>query len=301
MSIADRHIVKKGERIATHNQPIRSLSVLSSGQMSAYRDGECVAAITVNQFIGEINFLRMEELFDQKKHAGMGDSKNHDTTSDSTVQTNMTQLYNALSVHGPFASPVATSVDSPAGSEGEAGGDTIDFESLLSSADSFAGLHQLFLLRPALGVMLDRCISLDLSKKLGARKAPSMSPERKYLQVLRESILNGHISTHNKLALSELRDRLDITDAAHADALQQAGWTLEDYATGYQGGPPPEILTKYREMAHKAVSHDKITPASKNTLRAYRRSHNISHSTHLEVLKNLEWTPDEYEHGHRDK
>ena len=138
MTIAKKQELKKGDRIATENKPIESLFVVSSGELIAMRRNEIVARITENQFIGEMSFLKLEEVTEMKKHANKNDGSR--TSSSPSADQNGTVLLSSADV---LCSQ-----------------DTVLF------SWSFSSLQRLFVVRPGLEMVFDRCISMDLSDKL---------------------------------------------------------------------------------------------------------------------------------------
>lgn len=56
----------------------------------------------------------------------------------------------------------------------------------------FDDLHKLCMLRPSLGLVMERCLSADLSKKMAESYASE--PQLRYKQVLNGTLLDGEVS-----------------------------------------------------------------------------------------------------------
>lgn len=170
MTIVHRQELKKGDRIATEKQPIESLFVVSSGELIAMRHNEIVAKITENQFVGEMSFLKLEEMKESKKHPSK----------------------KGTSAIGTQSPPEPVKAGSPV---------------LLSSADvlcsqdtvlfswTFTSLQRLFLVRPGLEMVFGRCISMDLSDKL--RNNITEEAAVKYKHILVDILSHQEVSVVN--------------------------------------------------------------------------------------------------------
>eukprot|EP01034_Spumella_vulgaris_P024901 gene24901-31295_t len=204
----------------------------------------------------------------------------------------------------PSSDPAAASGGTTTNSsavEGQSGwADVICEEDCVVFSWNFRDLYELVRENPAMGMVLERCISEDLNRKMA--NSWQDEPKNRYKQLLTGALMDGEMTPHKKELLARSREELHISPADHLLVLHTLGWSKEEFDAGYKGAPPGDILARYTRLLKRCMeSEEGVTEDDRTSLRRFRQTNGVSAQVHSAILRSMDWTSDDYEAGEHIK
>jgi hypothetical protein len=160
----------------------------------------------------------------------------------------------------------------------------------------FQDLEYLLEHEPHLGLVMERCLSADLSKKLDGNW--TVENINRYRNLLTWAVHDGVVNEKEKILLGNFMKRHNIAKAEHVAILRELGWTAEEYDNGSKCQATGEQLLDYYHLQEQLL-RGKLTVSEKNRerLAEYRRRNRIDDEYHKTGLYRLGWSKDEFEVG----
>jgi len=305
MSNSTRRCLVKGEKIISQDVAHDRVYFVQSGRLTVYikKNGQPAYntpnyVVNQSQFVGLRSFLAWE---DEK-------CTRQSTRSQSFLEQQRSYLENSLYVavnkllqfenldtHSK-ANNDETKYLNDNGHLGYA--DVISEEDCVVYSWTFRSLHYLLATEPTLGLVMEKIISADLSRKIAGSVA--REPKLHYEDLLRAIAVNSEITPTQRALLKKFRMANDISDDEHERLINTFGWSKSEFNVGYHGAPSPLIIHSYEKMLSEKLKAQKLSHKDKEELCQYRDLHNISAEVHLFFLHANYWSFNEYERGEKE-
>ncbi len=219
ISSATRFEFKKGHKLVTQSRKNTRVCLVKKGKLFVSRDGEKIGTINQYQFVGAMSFLTWASGVDAQDHlregkegrpaarsvvtpeakaaydASVGNAANHSDVAASQAMAAATASDNVDSTD----TAVSDSADGAAAggaskAEGQSGwADVICEEDCVVFSWDFRELHDLIKDNPTMGMVLERCISEDLNRKMA--NSWQDEPKNRYKQLLTGALMDGEVCT----------------------------------------------------------------------------------------------------------
>lgn len=218
MMIANRRTFKKGEVILQHGDSRSHLFLIYRGVCCVSRSGETTGKLSSNQFISEQSFTTWRKQVADKLRTARARGASSEL------------IWSYWKSPDPEADSSTTEASSwPIGRA-----DVVCEEDCVVYTWSFPILYEMMVKRPAIGVVMERLISLDLNNKMVA--ATSTVDQRKtYKQLLTGALMGDKVTETKKKHLEQFRAANGISLEEHLSMVTALGWTAEEFETGYKG------------------------------------------------------------------
>jgi hypothetical protein len=297
LGTAERREVKKGERLLSLGSRHNQIHLIQSGRFSIRKAGMSTKVdYSSYQFLGALSFLTWEGNHRTKQ---MAKKKSNTSFMSSEGEGYVQQLLGSLSQssHGGDDPSYLNSVYDEEGEDGEVGlADVTCEEDGVVYSWQFQDVEYLLDHEPQLGLIMERCLSVDLSKKLDRNW--TVENVNRYRYLLTWAVSDGEVNDKEKVLLDNFRSRHSIAMSDHVAILKELGWSSEEFNVGSKCAASPDQLCEYFELQEQLLK-DKVYISHKNKMRLleYRRRNRVSFEHHGKGLHRLGWSEDEFEAG----
>jgi CRP-like cAMP-binding protein len=259
MSLSERREVKRGEKLITLGGKHNHLHFVQSGRLSVKRANESMPEIHEHQFVGAMSFLTWEgNLAAQNRLKLRKVEQYNQWNSDSNYLFPSSALSSEALFDISYSSIYPSSLDTMKSKPLDAAKSTAETNQDNSSADdgetgladvtcevdcvvyswSFRELRELLVTSPSLGLVFERCLSADLSRKMSTNWSTD-ARTRWYAELLSHVCESantpaGAITEREKQWLHRLRQICNVSQSEHEMALARAGWTLQEFEVGHR-------------------------------------------------------------------
>lgn len=309
MAKAKRMAAAPEEMLVTDAKRNTRVYLVQSGRVSVRKAGVEVASIGPNNFVGEMSFLTWQTRKEADLRAAAS-SNASDPIPPAEVSQGVGGYY-LSSWYSWAAATVTTAVQlvnpipedhsnaNATAATGEYGhADAVAVTDCVLYYWRFKDLREMKLQNPSMGMALERCISDDLNKKMISTREQEM--RERYKQLVLGATVDGVLTEQAKALLMGGKERFRVSDIEHDKILKEIGWSPEEYITGFKGCMSLAVLKIYEQLILVEVNKG-LTDEGKAGLRKFRAENRITVPAHINALKNIGWTHDDYEAGKQTK
>lgn len=273
MRRAEKIEFKRGEKLITQGQAHNFLFMVTTGQVTEYRDNKYDFSAKKYEFVGTFSYTAWRQ-----RH-----------------------VYDRESWEGHALLKQVQKVESERQVVGRAD-DICETETCVAYRWSYQALQEIYNNDKRLDAIFEKYLSADLYKKL--QQKMEQGPSSLYKLLLSAFLLEGYVSGRDKDVLTSYRTEYDISNDTHQSILNELGWTDSEYEMGSKRIPVRSELQKYQDMLNKELESGSVSVGSRERLRLYRLEHRITDLMHIDALSRVPspfggkgWTLNDYEAG----